>query len=244
MSIEHVPSRRWLGLILARGGSKRLPGKNIRPLCSKPLIAWSIEAGLACPALDTVLVSTDAPEIAEVARSYGADVPFLRPAPLAGDRSTSADAAIHALDWLAQQRGQTYDAVMLLEPTSPLRTRQDLPAVVALLEQHWHQADAAVSVGQVQLEQPAVMKRLDAGGFLQPWLAGLASDAAASDSAALFPYGVAYAVKAEALRQHRSFYPPQVIGHPIQRWQNYEVDDEFDFLCVEAVMRHLGGRLP
>ncbi len=237
MSAAKLP--RFLALILARGGSKRLPGKNIRALLGKPLLAWSIEAGLACPAIDRVVVSTDSQQVADVARSHGADVPFLRPAALAADSSTSADAALHALDFLAQG-GQEYDAVMLLEPTSPLRARGDLAGVADLLTRRWDEIDAVVTVGTVHLEQPDVMKRIDGQGLLSPWVAA----APAPGSAALFPYGVAYAVKVSALRATRSFYPPRVLGYPLQRWQNYEVDDEIDFVCIEAILTHLKGQLP
>jgi len=231
---------RILGLILARGGSKRLPGKNIRPLAGKPLVAWSIEAAKACPAIADVVVSTDDEAIAQVAREYGARVPFLRPPALAADTSTSADAALHALDFLGEQEGKTYDAVILLEPTSPLRAGADLPGVASLLARRWDDTDAVVTVSRVQLEQPAVMKAMDADGRLAPWV-----DLGSGEMpVAWFPYGVAYAVKTQALRQHRTFYPPRVLGYTIERWQNYEVDDLFDFVCVEAVMQHFKGRLP
>jgi CMP-N-acetylneuraminic acid synthetase len=234
---------RTLGLILARGGSKRLPGKNIRPLAGKPLIAWSIEAARACAAIEDVVVSTDDEAIADVARIHGARVPFLRPAPLAADSSTSADAALHALACLREQEGRAFDAVLLLEPTSPLRASTDLPGVADLLARRWDDTDAVVSVGRVHLEQPAVMKQMDAEGRLAPWVAPEALGAG-EPPAAWFPYGVAYAVKTEALERYRTFYPPRVLGYTIQRWQNYEVDDLFDFLCVEAVMQHFKGRLP
>ena len=234
---------RILGLILARGGSKRLPGKNIRPLAGRPLIAWSIAAARACPAIEDVVVSTDDAAIADVAREHGARVPFLRPPALAGDTSTSADAALHALAHLGEQEGRRYDAVILLEPTSPLRASTDLPGVAELLTRRWDETDAVVSVGRVQLEQPAVMKQMDADGRLAPWVRPDALGAG-EPPAAWFPYGVAYAVKTEALERFRSFYPPRVLGYTIERWQNYEVDDLFDFLCVEAVMQHFKGRLP
>jgi CMP-N,N'-diacetyllegionaminic acid synthase len=230
---------RILALILARGGSKRLPGKNVRPLAGKPLIAWSIEAARACAAIADVVVSTDDEAIARAAREHGARVPFLRPPALAADTSTSADAALHALQFLREQEGVVFDAVILLEPTSPLRASGDLPGVADLLTRRWDETDAVVTVGRVQLEQPAVMKRMDADGRLAPW-------AASQDEApvAWFPYGVAYAVKTEALERHHTFYPPRVLGYTIERWQNFEVDDLFDFLCVEAVMQHFKGRLP
>jgi CMP-N,N'-diacetyllegionaminic acid synthase len=231
---------RILALILARGGSKRLPGKNIRPLAGKPLLAWSIEAARACAEIGDVVVSTDDEAIASVARAHGGRVPFLRPPALARDTSTSADAALHALTFLREQEGASFDAVLLLEPTSPLRASTDLPGVARLLTKHWDDTDAVVTVGRVHLEQPGVMKRMDAAGRLTPWV-----DAnGAGNDPAWFPYGVAYAVKTEALERHRTFYPPRVLGYTIERWQNYEVDDLFDFLCVEAVMQHFKGKLP
>jgi CMP-N,N'-diacetyllegionaminic acid synthase len=232
---------RILGLILARGGSKRLPGKNLKPLHGKPLLAWSIEASLACPAIGMTVVSTDSQEIANVALRYGAQVPFLRPEALAQDRSTSADAALHAVDWL-RDHGTEFDAVMLLEPTSPLRASGDLPGVARRLAERWNEVDAVVSVGKVHLEQPEVMKTLGQDGLLSPWVA--AGTAAAAAGEAWFPYGVAYLVKVAALRKWRSFYPSRVAGYTIERWQGYEVDDEFDFICIESIMKHFDGRLP
>jgi CMP-N-acetylneuraminic acid synthetase len=232
---------RTLGLILARGGSKRLPGKNLKPLHGKPLVAWSIEAALACREIGMTLVSTDSQEIADVARRHGAQVPFLRPEALAQDHSTSADAALHALDWL-RDSAMEFDAVMLLEPTSPLRASGDLSGVARRLAERWDEVDAVVTVGKVHLEQPAVMKILGDGDLLSPWLAPDAAARHASD--AWFPYGVAYMVKVAALRKWRSFYPPKVAGYTIERWQNYEVDDEFDFICIESIVKHFDGRLP
>lgn len=234
---------RILGLILARGGSKRLPGKNVRLLAGKPLVAWSVEAARACAAIHDVVVSTDDAAIADAARQAGARVPFLRPPALAADTSTSADAALHALAFLREQEGRSYDAVILLEPTSPLRASGDLPGVAELLARRWGETDAVVTVGRVQLEQPAVMKRMDADGRLSPWVAA-GTQGAGDPPPAWFPYGVAYAVKTEALERWRTFYPQRVLGYTIERWQNYEVDDLFDFLCVEAVMQHFKGRLP
>jgi CMP-N,N'-diacetyllegionaminic acid synthase len=232
---------RILGLILARGGSKRLPGKNVKLLAGKPLVAWSVQAALACGVIADTVVSTDDVAIADAARAAGARVPFLRPAELAADGSTSADAALHALAWLRQHEGRSYDAVILLEPTSPLRASTDLAGVADLLARRWDETDAVVTVGRVQLEQPSVMKRMDADGRLTSWLDG---EPASANETAWFPYGVAYAVKTEALERLRTFYPPRVLGYTIERWQNYEVDDLFDFLCVQAVMQHFEGKLP
>lgn len=227
-------SRKILALILARGGSKRLPGKNVRTLLGKPLLAWTIESALACKAVDRTVVSTDSQSIANIAKQYGADVPFIRPEELAADDSTSAAAALHALNVLRDDCAQDYDVVILLEPTSPLRAPSDLDGVADLLARRWNDADAVVTVGQVHLEQPSIMKAVDANGYLLPWL----SSATPPRPPALFPYGVAYAIKVEVLRAERSFYPTRTLAYPLQRWQTYEIDDEIDFVCVEAVLNH------
>lgn len=111
-----------LGIIPARGGSKSIPRKNIKLLCGKPLIAWTIEAAKQSALLTHVIVSTDDREIAEIARSYGAEVPFLRPQEIAGDLATDVEFIAHALDWYKQDRGHEADMVLRLPPTSPLRT--------------------------------------------------------------------------------------------------------------------------
>jgi CMP-N,N'-diacetyllegionaminic acid synthase len=227
---------RVLGLVLARGGSKRLPGKNIRLLQGRPLVAWSIDASLRCAAICQTVVSTDSADIAAIALAAGAQVPFMRPAALAEDHSTSADAALHAIDYLERVQSETFDAVVLLEPTSPLRADGDLDGVIQLLADRWDETDAVVSVGAVRLEQPEHMKRLARDGFILPWLSRAAAGEGAAGSNAWFPYGVAYAIKVAALQHGRTFYPSRVLGYPIERWQNYEVDDELDFICIDSIM--------
>ncbi len=133
----------FLGLILARGGSKRLPRKNILPLAGKPLLAWTVEAAKAAQHLDRVVLCTDDQEIADIGRQYGADVPFLRPPELAGDTATSLDSVLYTLKTLGE-KGEHYDYVVILQPTSPLRIAQDIDgAIEQLLEK---QADAVISV--------------------------------------------------------------------------------------------------
>lgn len=113
------------GFVFARGGSKGLPGKNIRPLCGKPLIAWAIEAGLACNRIDKMIVSTDSEEIADIARQYGALVPFLRPKELASDHAAEVLSWRHAVRFL-QERGDKFDIFVSLPTTAPLRTQEDI----------------------------------------------------------------------------------------------------------------------
>jgi CMP-N,N'-diacetyllegionaminic acid synthase len=110
-----------LAIVPARGGSKSIPGKNLRIAAGKPLIVWSIEQALAATLVDRVLVSTDNPEIAQVARRAGAEAPFLRPGELATDTAPTEPVLLHALDWLAAQSGYSPTAVLLLQPTCPVR---------------------------------------------------------------------------------------------------------------------------
>ncbi|MFC1678237.1 cytidylyltransferase domain-containing protein [Patescibacteria group bacterium] len=119
-------NKKILGLITARGGSKGIPGKNIRLLAGKPLIAHTIEAAKKSQLLSRCIVSTDDKEIADISRSFGADIPFMRPAELAQDKSTSMEVVQHAIQWLRQEQGQDYDYLMILQPTSPLRTASDI----------------------------------------------------------------------------------------------------------------------
>ncbi len=133
-----------LGLIPARGGSKGIPRKNIVDVGGKPLIAWTIEAARAADGLERVVVSTDDEEIASVARQYGAEVPFLRPAGLAKDDSASMDVVLHAMNWLESEEDYSADYLMLLQPTSPLRKKADIEGAIRLAEEN--EAKSVVSL--------------------------------------------------------------------------------------------------
>jgi CMP-N-acetylneuraminic acid synthetase len=135
---------RRLALVPARGGSKGIPRKNIALLGGKPLIAWTIQAARSASSIDRVVVSTDDAEIAEIAVHYGAEVPFLRPADLSGDRAAAQPVIAHAVSWLAVHEGWTAEAVAYLQPTSPLRGAADIDHAAELLTTR--NADTVVSV--------------------------------------------------------------------------------------------------
>lgn len=227
--------RHTLALIPARGGSKGLPRKNLLELAGKPLIAWTIEAALGSAHIDAVVVSTDDEETAEVARAYGAEVPFMRPAELALDTSPSIDAVMHALDALVAD-GREFDYMALLQPTSPLRATGDLDRAVELLAANEAFVDAVVSVGELHMEHPSIVKRI-VDGRLEPYISEGARVTRRQDlDRAFFPYGVVYLSKVSSLRETRGFYPKRTMPLLIERWQNYEIDDMFDMLCVEAIL--------
>jgi CMP-N,N'-diacetyllegionaminic acid synthase len=140
--------RPLLAVIPARGGSKGLPGKNIRPLAGLPLIAHSIRLAERCPEIDRCIVSTDSEEIASVARAYGADVPFLRPAKLAQDDTPMWIVLQHALCEMERRENQRFESLLLLQPTAPCRLPQDVSRAMEMLD-----ADSA-AVGVVAVSEP------------------------------------------------------------------------------------------
>lgn len=194
-----------LALIPARGGSKRLPGKNIKPLGGQPLIAWTIRAAFDSGVCSAVRVSTDDEAIATVARAYGADVPSLRPAELATDTAGSVDVALHALETYEAEHGQV-DGLLLLQPTSPFRTAQTIRRGVALFAETGGR-QAVVSVSPAA-SHPAWCFRTTPGS-MSPFLGW---DAIGRRSQDLEPAwalnGAFYLISPERLRVRRSFLSP------------------------------------
>ena len=232
-----INGKKVMAIIPARAGSKGLPGKNIKEICGKPLIAWTIEKALRSRHLDLVMVSTDSREIADIAEGYGATVPFLRPAALASDTAGSFEVVRHALDHFRTVRGEAFDYTLLLEPTSPLREDDDIDRVIEELDGSCGEFDSLVTLGEVG-EHPSIMKRL-AGRGIAPFCADLPMTGRRQDNVpAYFPYGVAYLVKTACLLAEQTFYTKRCLGFPIRDYQKYEIDDIYDFICTEAVMRY------
>jgi CMP-N-acetylneuraminic acid synthetase len=157
-----------LVLIPARGGSKSIPRKNIRPFAGHPLIAYSIAAGLAAELVTRVIVSTDDEEIAAIARQYGAEAPFLRPAEFSQDQTPDLPVFQHALKWLAEHEGYQPEIVVQLRPTSPLRRTWHIDQAVARLMEH-PEADAVRTVC-IPFQNPFKMWRIGPDGYMHPLL--------------------------------------------------------------------------
>jgi len=184
-----------------------------------------------------VMVSTDSPEIAAIAREHGAEVPFLRPAELATDTANSYDVIRHALGHYRQSANRAFAYTALLEPTSPLREDDDIDRVLEALDGAAGDFDSVVTLGEVG-EHPSIMKRL-VGRGIEPFCKELVQTTRRQDNApAYFPYGVAYIAKTDVLLEENTFYTRRCMGFPIRRYQNYEIDDVYDFYCVENVMKH------
>ncbi|MDB6059947.1 MAG: acylneuraminate cytidylyltransferase [Verrucomicrobiaceae bacterium] len=232
-----INGKRVIAVIPARGGSKGLPKKNVKILCGKPLINWTIQIALKSKFIDALIVSTDDQEIADIAKDAGASVPFLRPAALAADTTPTIDVIEHVLEFFNKEATQSFDYFILLEPTSPLREDDDIDNMLIKLDANADKFDAIISVGEVG-EHPSIMKKLIGDG-IEPYCPDLQMALRRQDNApAFFPYGVAYISKIETLLAERTFYPKRCTHYRIKRYQNYEIDDIYDFLAVESIMRH------
>jgi CMP-N,N'-diacetyllegionaminic acid synthase len=235
-----IKDKTILAIIPARAGSKGLPGKNMKLLCGRPLIGWTIEKAQKSHHLDEILVTTDSQEIAEFSRQCGVSVPFMRPPHLATDLASTYEVIRHAVSYYQISAMRQFDYIVLLEPTSPLREDDDIDRMLIALSDRDADFDAIVSIGKVT-EHPAIMKHMN-GVRIEPFCPQLTQETRRQDQApAYFPYGVAYIAKTATLLEENTFYAHRCMGFPIKRYQNYEIDDIFDFLCVENVMKHERG---
>lgn len=219
-----ITGRRTLGVITARGGSKGLPGKNVMPAAGRPLIAWTVDAALASRSIDRLVLSTDDGAIAAAARRHGCDVPFMRPAALATDSATSIDVILHALEEVPG-----FDVVVLLQPTSPLRTAADIDAACDLVGAG---APAAVSVAPVE-QSPYWMYRLDDGRALTPVLPLPAGVSRRQDLPPVYALnGAVYVADVAWLRRTRTFVTAETVAHvmPIERSIDIDTAADFDAL--------------
>jgi CMP-N-acetylneuraminic acid synthetase len=191
-----INGKRVLALIPARENSKGLPGKNIKMLCGKPLINWTIDVALSSRFVDDVVVSTDGLQIAEVSRSAGAKVPFIRPEILARDESNSIEVALHALTELPKQGIEHYEYLILLEPTSPIRTSQDIDTMVEKLDSQSHNYDGIISLGEVR-DHPSYMKIINMDSVENLTDTFPITTRRQDNKVVYFPYGVGYAIKVD-----------------------------------------------
>jgi N-acylneuraminate cytidylyltransferase/CMP-N,N'-diacetyllegionaminic acid synthase len=231
-----INDKRVLAIVPARRGSKGLPGKNVRELCGKPLLVWSISQALACTYVDTVVVSTDSEEIAAIATQHGARVPFLRPADLAGDAATSIDVVLHAVDHLARF-GDVYEYVVLLEPTSPLRDTEDIAGALELLVGN-SGSESVVGVARAEGSHPSFLLAVR-DGLLRPLFGpqptGLRRQDLADDC--YYPEGSIYVSSMAHLRATKSFYHAATAPWIVERYKAIEIDELSDFIAVEALMK-------
>jgi N-acylneuraminate cytidylyltransferase len=227
-----------LGAVFARGGSKGIPQKNIKELCGKPLIAYAIEAARAVKGIDDVIVSTDDPRIAEVARQYGANVPFTRPAELATDTASEILAWKHAVKEYGRVTGKAVDVLVSVPATSPLREAKDvLHCLDRLLSTD---ADVVLTVTEPHRNPYFNMVRLDAEGNARVVMDG-SGITRRQDAPAVFDITtVAYAVRAPFLLSCQGLMEGRVKTVTVPKERSLDIDDPLDFELAEFYLRRKG----
>lgn len=229
--------KKVVGVIPARGGSKGIPGKNIAQLGDRPLIAWTIEAAKAALGLERVIVSTDDEEIAAIARQWGAEVPFLRPAELSGDEASATGVMQHALSWLASDGGASYDAIAYLQPTSPFRTGAQLSEALALFARH--QPDTLVSVMQVPHNMgPTSLVRPLAGETSLLLESPDGQKFRRQDKERLYARNGPAILIASAIDvlTYKRLYGPKVLGYEMDRISSLDIDDTLDLEVARCLL--------
>jgi CMP-N-acetylneuraminic acid synthetase len=225
---------RCQAFIFARGGSKGVPRKNVRELAGKPLIAHAIEVALAAPSLGDVIVSTDDEEIAEVARAFGARVPFLRPAELASDTASEWDAWRHALEW-AEAADGPIDAMVSLPTTSPFRAVDDVEACIASLALA-DEIDAVISVTESERNPYFNMVVLDPDGSARLVIPPSRETGRRQDAPPVFDITtVVYAVRPRHVRCASGLFDGRVHAIKVPRERSLDIDTPYDFRIAELL---------
>lgn len=228
-----MTSPRVLGVIPARGGSKRLHRKNVMLLAGKPLIAWTIEAAARAASLTDWLVTTEDDEIIAVAKRYGAPVPFKRPAELAGDKVRNIETVMHAMEFMESATGAPYDILVLLQPTCPIRDPKHIDMAVEGL---WNSdLDTAVSVKGPFKKRDPILKAIR-HGVLEDYHP--VPDPANVEPFYLYNASI-YAMKRAWFVRERKHISPRQLPIPMDDFHSTDIDTMADFLKAEAYLTYL-----
>ena len=229
-----------LAIVPARAGSKRLPGKNTKLLNGKPLINWTLEAALSVKALTRVMVSTDSDTIAAIAKNAGVEVPFLRPPELATDTSSSADVIYHALEYY-REKGDEFDFVLLLQPTSPLRRADDIRHAIEVLNKN--SADAVVSVSPCD-HSPLWANTLPIDHSMENFIRTEVSNMRSQDLPRYFTInGAIYLSSVRRFYEEKSlFLSSNMFAHIMDAENAVDIDHELDFVVAEAILKYRMGK--
>lgn len=223
--------KRILGVIPAKGGSTRLPRKNILPLGGKPLIQWAAESARACGLIDRLILSTEDPEVAAVAEKLGLDVPFLRPPVLAKDPAGVVQVTLHAIASLREQ-GDEYDEVIILLPTSPFRSAQDIIDAYTLFQQT--NAAFLMSVSEFSHTPFAAMTLNE--NVLAPVFPELLGRKSQEMPVAYRPNGALHILNIAAFEREQSYFAQPLVGYVMPLERSVDIDTRFDMLLAETML--------
>jgi len=227
-----------MAVITARGGSKGVPRKNIRSLSGKPLIAWSIEAARKSKYVDRVIVSTEDMEIRDISVENGAEVPFLRPAELAADSSSSVDTVMHLLKKMEEDFKYAPDYILLLQPTSPLRNEAHINAAIELLFQNNSKFDSLISI--TELEHPVYWNKIvGAGGELKNFMDyDKKRNYRRQDFENIYRLnGAIYLIERKAFISNKSFETERTLPFIMDKSSSVDIDTEDDFQLAEYYVK-------
>ncbi len=221
-----------LAIIPARGGSKGLPGKNIKLLAGKPLIAYTIEAALKANHITEVIVSTEDPKIADIAQECGASIPFMRPIELANDTALSVDAYIYTLDKLEQDFSKIHNEFVVLQPTSPLRKSEDIDQAIEMF--YNKDADSIISYTE---EQHSIFwhKYLEEDGRLSPIFKDEKLGNRQELKKTYYPNGAIYVFKSSLIKS-KKYYTDKTFAYIMDRQNSIDIDTIEDFDHAEYLM--------
>lgn len=227
----------FLAIIPARSGSKGLKKKNLKKLCGKHLIGWSIDAALKSKYIDEVILSTDDNQIAKVAQKYGAKVPFIRPEFLARDTTPTFDVIEHAINYYKTELKKRFDYVVLLEPTSPLREIEDIDNPIEKLINS--SANSIVGISKTESQNPSFLVLKDEQSFISGYEnPNIEVIRRQNIKDVFFLEGSIYISKTDVLLNRKTFYHEKTIGYEIQKYKSFEIDDIYDFVIIEALMKY------
>jgi CMP-N,N'-diacetyllegionaminic acid synthase len=220
-----------LAIVPARGGSKGVPRKNIRLLAGKPLIAWTIDEAKKSRYIDRLILSSEDDEIIEVAREFGCEIPFKRPDELAQDDTPGIESVIHAINTLEEK----YDFVVLLQPTSPLRTVEDIDGCIhhCIITE----SPACVSLTEAQ-QSPYWMYHLDDDMKLKPFMQNGEKINRRQNLPKVYALnGAVYVAESEFINKNRSFLTEETVGYIMSEENSLDIDTEFDFAYCEWLVK-------
>jgi len=222
-------------LITARGGSKGIPKKNIRKLCGKPLIHWTVESAMKSKYVDKIFLSTDNDEIISSVKKFPVEVPFKRPKNLSSDKATSTDVILHFIDWM-KKSGNDYDTLLLLQPTSPFRKSEHIDSSI----KKFLGSEKALSLISVteNIKSPYLSRKISADGFVEN-LFNVKSEKRRQDiPVTYYINGAIYLININNFEKYKTFQTPKTLSYIMPYYSSIDIDEPMDLKIAELYFKN------